>query len=73
MSRSRVFKWYKRFIEIRNGVEDEQCVGCPCSLKTDDNVSKTKDNVRNYRRMSIRTMAGTVNVDKETVRQISHD
>lgn len=41
--------------------------------KTDDYVSKTNDIVRNYRRMSIRTMADTINVDKETVRQISHD
>lgn len=69
MSRARVFKWHNRFFEGRIEVEDEQRVGCSCSLKTDDNISKINDIVRKYRRLSITNIAELINIDKETVRQ----
>lgn len=40
---SSVIECHKRFIEGRNGIENEQRVGCPCSIKSDENISKRND------------------------------
>jgi hypothetical protein len=45
MSRSRVYEWHKRFLEGRNEVEYEKCVGRPCSSKTDDHISIINDSI----------------------------
>jgi histone-lysine N-methyltransferase SETMAR len=73
MSRARVFEWHKRFCEGREDVEDDDRSGRPCTSKTDENVQKVEEIVRNDRRLSIRMIAEMVHIDKETVRQILHD
>ena len=73
MSRARVFEWHKRFCEGREDVEDDERSGRPCTSKTDENVQKVEEIVRNDRRLSIRMIAEMVHIDKETVRQILHD
>jgi DNA-directed RNA polymerase sigma subunit (sigma70/sigma32) len=51
-------------------VEDDERLGRPVTMKTDENVDKVRTLVRNDRRLSIRLIAEEFNVDKETVRQI---
>jgi hypothetical protein len=72
MSRARVFEWHKRFSDGRGDVEDDECPGRPCTSKTNENVEKIEQIVRIDRCLSIRMIAETVNVDKETVRQVLH-
>jgi len=52
LSRTRVFRWYKAFLDGRESVEDEPRSGRPCTSKTDDNVTKVRDLVRSDRRLS---------------------
>lgn len=73
MSRTRVFEWHKRFSEGREEVDDDEHPGRPSTSKTDENIEKVNEIVRNDRRLSIRMIASIINIDKETVRQILHD
>jgi len=66
MTRPRVFERHARFREDREEVEDDQRVSCPCSSKTNENISKVNGIVRKDRRSSIRMIAEMVNIDKET-------
>jgi hypothetical protein len=70
LSRARVFEWHRRFLGVREDVEDDEQPGRPVTMKTDENVDKVRTLVRNDRRLSIRMIAEEWNVDKETVRQI---
>lgn len=72
-SRTRVFERHERFSGGRKEVDDDEHPGRPSTSKTDKNVEKVNEIVRNYRRVSIRMIGNMVNIDKETVRQISHD
>lgn len=40
MSRTRVFEWYKRFLEGREEVEDEERCGRPVTSRNAENVKK---------------------------------
>ncbi|GFV45528.1 protein GVQW3 [Trichonephila clavipes] len=73
LSRARVFEWFKRFQDGRQDVEDNSRSGRPSTSKTDENVEKVASLIRSDRRLSIRAIAETVNIDKECVRQILHD
>lgn len=70
MSRTRVFKWHKRFKDGREEMEDDEHPGRPSTSKTDENIDKI---VRNDRRLSICMIADIINKDKETVQQILHN
>jgi len=52
VSRTRVFRWHKAFLDGRESVEDEPRSGRPCTSKTDDNVTKVRDLVRSDRRLT---------------------
>ncbi|GFY13863.1 putative mariner transposase [Trichonephila clavipes] len=67
------FWLYKRFKDGRQDVEDDSRPGRPSTSKTDENVEKVASLIRSDRRLSIRAIAETVNIDKECVRQILHD
>lgn len=73
MSRTRVFEWHKRFKEGREDIEDDPRPGRPSTSKTDENIEKIGKVIREDRRLSIRAVAETVGIDKESVRQILHD
>jgi DNA-directed RNA polymerase sigma subunit (sigma70/sigma32) len=70
LSWARVFEWHRRFLGGREDVEDDEQLGRPVTMKTDENVDKVRTLVRNDRHLSIRMIAKELNVDKETVRQI---
>jgi len=46
LSRTRVFRWHKAFLDGRESVEDEPRFGRPCTSKADENVTKVRDPVR---------------------------
>lgn len=73
MSRTRVFEWCKRFKEGREEIEDDPRPGRPSTSKTDENIEKIGKVIRQDRRLSIRAVAETVGIDKESVRQILHE
>jgi len=73
LSRTQVFDWFKRFKEGREEIGDDQCPGHPSTSKTDANIEKVGEIVRQSHRLSIRAVAELINIDKETVRQILHN
>ena len=62
MRKTRVYKWYKRFQDGREDVEDEERPGCPSTSTTDENVEKVKEMVMNGRRITIREVADDVGI-----------
>ncbi|GFV97154.1 protein GVQW3 [Trichonephila clavipes] len=71
--RALVFEWFKRFKDGRQDVEDDSWPGRPSTSKTDENVEKVASLIQSDRRLSIRAIAETVNIDKECLRQILLD
>ncbi|GFX58090.1 putative mariner transposase [Trichonephila clavipes] len=63
----------RNFGNGRQDVEDDSRPGRPSTSKTDENFEKVASLIRSDRRLSIRVIAETVNIDKECVRQILHD
>jgi len=70
LSCTQVFEWFKRFKEGREEIGHDQRHGRPSTPKTDANIEKVGEIVRQNRRLSILAVAELNNTDKETVRQI---
>ena len=70
MSRLRVFEWHKRFSEGQEEVEDDSHPGHTSTSKTDQNIQKFSEIVRNDRHLSVRMIADMVGINRETVRRI---
>ena len=62
MSKTRVYKWYKRFQNGREDVEDDERSGRPSTSTTDENVEKVKGMVMNNHRITIREAADDVGI-----------
>ena len=73
LSRTQVFKWFRRFKEGREEIGDDQRPGHPSTSETDANIEKASEVVQQNCRLSIRAVAELINTDKETVRQILHN
>jgi len=73
LSRTRVFEWFKRFKEGREEIGDDQRPGRPSTSKTDANIEKVGEIVRQNRHLTIRAVAELINIEKETVRQNLHN
>ncbi|KAJ8936534.1 hypothetical protein NQ318_006480 [Aromia moschata] len=73
LSRTQVFEWYKWFKEGRETTEDDLRPGRPSMSKMDESIEKIGKLIREYRRLSIRALAETRQIDKECVRQILHE
>ncbi|XP_053459236.1 protein GVQW3-like [Nycticebus coucang] len=70
MKKTAVYKWIKRFSEGRERVTDEERSGRPVTSRTDENIEKIRRIVRQNRRLTVRSIADQVNIDRETVRKI---
>ena len=70
LSRACVFEWHKRFSEGREIVKDDECPGRPCTSRTEENVEKISQIVRKDRRLSVRMIAKSVNIEKDTALKI---
>ena len=60
----------KRFSEGRESVTDEERKGWPATSRTEENIAKVRQIVRENHRLTIRSIAQQVNIDRETVRKI---
>ena len=70
MKKTAVYKWVKRFSEGRESVTDERSSGRSATSRTEENITKVRQIVRENRRLTVRSIAEQVNIDRETVRKI---
>jgi hypothetical protein len=57
VNRSEVFRWYSRFRDGRELVEDDEGGGRPKSTRTEVNIAAVADLVKNDRRIASRMIA----------------
>ena len=60
----------KLFSEGRESVTDEERSGWPATCRTEENIAKIRQIVRENHRLTVRSIAGQANIDRETVRKI---
>jgi len=70
MKKTAVYKWVKRFFEGRESVTDEERSGRPTTNRTEENIAKVRQILRENRRLTVRSIAEQVDIDRETVRNI---
>jgi len=70
MKKTAVYKWVKRFSEGRESVTDEERSGRPATSRTEENIAKFRQILRENRRLTVRSITEQVNIDKKTVRKI---
>ena len=70
ISRAQAFRWHKILSESRTIVEDEQLSGWPSAKRAGDSTARERELVRADRRLTVRTIADEVNMNRETVRLI---
>jgi len=63
LSRTHVFEWFKSFKEGREEIGDDQRPGRPSTSKTEANIEKVGEIVRQNRRLSIRAVVELINID----------
>jgi hypothetical protein len=67
LNRSKVFRWYSRFRDGRELVEDDETSGRPKSSRTDVNIAAVADLVKNDRLIASRTIAESLNIPKTVI------
>jgi hypothetical protein len=67
LNRSNVFRWYSRFRDGRELVEDDERGGRPKSTRADVNIAVVADLVKNDRRIASRMIAESLNIPKTVV------
>jgi len=70
LSRSNVFRWYERFRDGRENIEDDPRSGRPTECRNEDNVEKICQLLLQNRNLSLRMVAEEVNTGKDTVRKL---
>jgi len=70
MKKTAVYKWVARFSEGRKSVTDEERSERPATNRTEENIVKIRQILRENRRLNVRNIAEQVNIDRETVRKI---
>src|SRR5215510_9624548 len=70
MKKTAVHRWVKRFSGGTESVPDEERPGRPATSRTEENIAKIRQIVRENRRLTVRSIAEQVNIDRETVRKI---
>jgi len=70
IKKTAIYKWVKRFSERRESITDEEKSGQPATSRTEENIAKVHQIVRETRRLTVRSIAEQVNIDTETVRKI---
>ena len=70
MKKAAVYKWVKRFSEGRESVTDEERSGRPATSRIEENIAKVHQTVRENCWLTVRSIAGQVNINRETVRKI---
>jgi len=65
MKKTAVYKWVKRFSEGRESVTDKERSGWPATSRTEENIAKIHQIVRENHRLTVRSIAEQVNIDRE--------
>ena len=68
MKKTAVYKWVKSFSEGRESVTDKE--SRPATNRTEENIAKILQIAHENRRLTLRSIAEHVNIDRETVRKI---
>jgi len=67
MKKTAVYWWVKRLSEGRKSVTDDERSGRPAASRIEETVAKIRQIVCENRRLTIRSIAEKVNIDRETV------
>ena len=70
MNRSNIFRWYSRFRDGRELVEDDERGGGLKSARNEVNIAAVADLVKNDRRIASRMVAESLNIPKTVVLRI---
>jgi len=70
MKKTAVYKWVQGFSEGRESVTEEERSGRPATNRTEENIAKVSQIVRENRRLTVRSITEQVNIDRGTVRKI---
>ena len=70
MKKTAVYKWVKRFSEGREIVTDEERSGQPAKGRTEENIAKVRQIVRENLQLTVRIIEEQLKIDRETVRKI---
>jgi len=70
MKKTAVYKWVKHFSEGRESVTDKERSGRPTTSRTEENIAKVGQTVRENCRPTVSSIAEQVNIDRETVWKI---
>jgi hypothetical protein len=70
LNRSNVFRWYSRFRDGRELVEDDERGGNPKLTQSEVNIAAVADLVKNVRRITSRMIAESLNIPRTLVLQI---
>jgi len=70
MKKTAVYKWVKRFSEGRESVTDEERSGQPAKGRTEENIAKVRQIVRENLQLTVRIIEEQLKIDRETVRKI---
>jgi hypothetical protein len=73
LNRSKVCRWYSRFRDGRELVEEDNRGGCPKSTRTKVNIAAVADLVKNERRIASRMIAESLDIPKTVVLRILKD
>ncbi|KAG5316912.1 SETMR methyltransferase, partial [Pseudoatta argentina] len=73
LGRTAVFEWHKRFLEVRETLEDDKKSGRPILVRTPEMIKKIRDFVANDRNASLKMMEEALNISRETIRTILHE
>ena len=66
MKKTAVYKWVKHFSEGRESVTDEERSGQPPTSRTEENIAKIHQIVCENHRLTVRSIAKQVNIDRKT-------
>jgi predicted transposase YdaD len=69
MKKTAIYKWVTHFSEGRESVTDEERSGQTATSRNEENFAKVCQIVHENR-LTVRTIAGQVNIDRETLRKI---
>jgi len=65
-----VYKWFERFCNGCESVEDEERSGRPSTSKPQENVERVSERIRSNRRLTIREISEDLNISYGSVQNI---
>jgi transposase len=70
VKKTAVYKWVKRFSEGRESVTNGERSGRSATSTTEENIAEVRQVLHENRRMTVRSIADQVDIDRKTVRKI---